>query len=91
MTPITNIRKAVSTLANRLNKKIQNLSSAFIRAWQIIKGRVLLSKVAGVSFGSRPAALAKATNFDRARRVRYTHTNTSRVYRIPKYWARLKF
>ena len=59
MKAITKVKKEVTTLANRLNKKLHDLSAAFRRAWQIIKGRVLISKVAGVTFSNRQAALAR--------------------------------
>ncbi len=65
MKNITNIRKAVVTLANRLNKKIKNLSNAFIRAWQIIKGKLLISKIAGVTFGTRQKALNKLQSYSK--------------------------
>jgi hypothetical protein len=46
MKPITATRRAVVTLANRLNKKIRDLSAAFVRAWQMIKAQMYIkSKV----------------------------------------------
>ena len=59
MKNINEVRRAVVTLANRINRKAHDLSGAFIRAWNIVKGKLMLSKVAGVSFGNRPGALAK--------------------------------
>ena len=38
MKNIQEIRKAVATLANSINKKIKNLSAAFKKAWAEIKG-----------------------------------------------------
>ena len=64
MTNITRIRKQVATIANRLNKKMQDLSAAFKRAWQIVKGKLLVSKIAGVTFNNRQAALRKLNQYD---------------------------
>ena len=66
MTNITRIRKQVATIANRLNRKLQDLSAAFRQAWQIVKGRELVSKVAGVTFNNRQAALRKLGQYDAA-------------------------
>jgi len=59
MTAITRIRKQVAIIANKINKKINDLSEAFRRAWQIVKRRSVLSKVAGVTVSNRQAALRK--------------------------------
>ena len=59
MKPITRIRKQVTTIASRINKKLNDLSASFRQAWQIVKGRILVSKVSGVTFGNRQAALKK--------------------------------
>lgn len=67
MKGIKEIRKAVVTLANRINKKAKNLSSAFKRAWQIIKGKSLITKVSGVTFGSRQKALRHLSRYTRER------------------------
>ena len=64
MKNITKVRKQVATIANRINRKIKDLSAAFKRAWQIVKGRVLVSKVSGVTFGNRQAALRKLDRLD---------------------------
>jgi len=66
MTTITRIRKQVATIANRIAKRVGNLSAAFRQAWQIIKGRELISKVAGVTFNNRQAALRKLEQFNAA-------------------------
>ena len=47
MTTITGIRKKVAIIANRLNKTLKDLSASFKRAWQIVKGHEVASKVAG--------------------------------------------
>lgn len=60
MKSINEVRRAVTTLANRINRKIQNLSSAFIRAWQMIKAQqLIISKVSGTTFNNRQKALAR--------------------------------
>jgi len=64
MTAITRIRRQVAIIANRINKRLKNLSAAFKQAWQIIKGRELISKVAGVTFGNRQAALRKLEQYE---------------------------
>ena len=63
MKKITRIRKQVTTLANKINQKVKNLSISFKRAWQIIKGRELISKVSGVTFGTRQRALRKLEKY----------------------------
>ena len=63
MTPITRIRKEVATIANRINRKLDDLAAAFRRAWQIVKGRILVSKVAGVLQGTRQRALRKLAQY----------------------------
>jgi len=64
MTTTTRVRKQVTTIANRLYRKLGNLSAAFKRAWQIVKGRILVSKIAGVTFGNRQAALKKLEQYN---------------------------
>ena len=61
---ITKIRKAVATLANKINGKIKNLSAAFRKAWAVIKGKTIQSKVAGVSFGNTQKALFRLTKYN---------------------------
>jgi len=61
---ITKIRKAVATLANKINGKIKNLSAAFRKAWAVIKGKTIQSKVAGVSFGNTQKALSRLTKYN---------------------------
>ena len=62
MKNITKIRMQVATIANRLNRKIKDLSAAFRQAWQIVKGKELVSRISGVTFGRRQEALKR---FDR--------------------------
>jgi len=59
MDTIRKIRKEVTTIANRLNKTIKNLSASFKRAWSIVKGKRLICKLSGVTFGNRQLALRK--------------------------------
>lgn len=66
MKSITRVRKEVTTIANRINGKINDLSAAFRRAWQIVKGRLLVSRVSGVTYGTRQRALRKLAQYDRS-------------------------
>lgn len=65
MTAIQKIRKEVTILANRINKKVKDLSASFRRAWQIIKGHKLISKIAGVTQNTRQAALKRLATYNR--------------------------
>lgn len=67
MKTIKEIRRAVATLANRINIKAKDLSSSFKRAWQIIKGKSLITKVSGVTFGNRQKALRHLSRYTRER------------------------
>ena len=57
MKNITKIRRIVATMANRLKKMGLTLSAAFKKAWALIKGKAVETKVAGVTKGSRQRAL----------------------------------
>ena len=59
MKNITRARKEVMAIANRLRKKIGNLSDAVRHAWQVVKDRLVVCRIAGVSFGNRQAALRR--------------------------------
>ncbi len=59
MTNITEIRRRVATMANRLKKMGLTLSAAFKRAWRLIKGKAIDTKVAGVTKGNRQRALRR--------------------------------
>lgn len=59
MTNIHVIRSKVATMANRLKKMGLTLSQAFIKAWELIKGKTIETKVAGVTKGNRQRALSK--------------------------------
>jgi len=64
MKTITEIRKAVATLANRINRKLKDLSTAFKRAWLIVKGKSVLSKVTGVTYNGIQKALSRLTKYN---------------------------
>jgi hypothetical protein len=64
MNQVTRIRKSVATIANRINGKIHDLAAAFRRAWQIVKGRELISKVSGVTYGTRQRALQRLEKYN---------------------------
>lgn len=57
MKAITIIRKKVATIANRLKKMGLTLSQAFKRAWELVKGNVIHTKVSGVTKSNRQLAL----------------------------------
>ena len=57
MKHITVIRRKVATMANRLKKMGLSLSKAFRKAWELIKGNSIDTKVAGVTKGNRQLAL----------------------------------
>ena len=59
MKNIHTIRRIVATMANRLKKMGLTLSAAFKKAWELIKGKAIESKVAGVTKGNRRKALAR--------------------------------
>jgi hypothetical protein len=51
------IRRMAATMANRLKKMGLTLSAAFKKAWELIKGKAINTKVAGVTKGNRQKAL----------------------------------
>lgn len=57
MKKITVIRRMVTTMANRLKKMGLTLSAAFKKAWELVKGQTVETKVAGVTKGNRQKAL----------------------------------
>ncbi|MBR1373716.1 HIRAN domain-containing protein [bacterium] len=59
MTEIRKIRREVMTLANQLVKKLNSLSAALKRAWQLVKAKRMFCKVSGVTFGNRQTALKR--------------------------------
>lgn len=62
MKQITNIRKAVCTMANELKKAGYSLSDAFRKAWQRVKLSMTV-RAAGVSFENRQERLAFLQQF----------------------------
>ncbi|MCI8520092.1 MAG: hypothetical protein HFE52_05565 [Clostridia bacterium] len=57
MKNIHTIRRIVATMANRLKKMGLTLSAAFKKAWELVKGKAINTKVAGVTKGNRQKAL----------------------------------
>lgn len=57
MKEITRIRRMIATMANRLKKMGLTLSAAFKKAWELVKGHTIETKIAGVTKGSRQKAL----------------------------------
>ena len=65
MKKITITRRMVATMANRLKKMGLTLSAAFKKAWELVKGNTIETKVAGVTKGSRQRALHRiATKYN---------------------------
>ncbi|MBE6011320.1 MAG: hypothetical protein E7234_02035 [Lachnospiraceae bacterium] len=63
MRNIKKIRSYVVTLANTIVKKASSQSDAFKRAWQIVKGKLFLTKVSGVTFGNRQYVLSRLSKY----------------------------
>lgn len=63
MKQITIIRRKVATTANRLKKMGMSLSAAFKKAWELIKGKTITTKVKGVTFGNGQRALERLTHY----------------------------
>lgn len=59
---ITNIRKAVCTIANDLRKSGYTLSQAFRKAWRKVKARMTF-RAAGVTYNMRQEKLAYLAGF----------------------------
>ena len=70
MKNIHTIRRIVATMANRLKKMGLTLSAAFKKAWELIKGNTIESKIAGVTKGNRQKALARIAAAYRPNQVR---------------------
>jgi uncharacterized phage infection (PIP) family protein YhgE len=64
MKNIQEIRRAVATLANKINKKLKNLSASFKKAWEVIKRQIISSKIAGVTFGDTQQILERLATVD---------------------------
>ena len=63
MKQITLIRKKVTTMANRLVKMGLTLSTAFKKAWELVKGKTIVTKVKGVTFGNGQRVLERLTHY----------------------------
>lgn len=57
MKNIHTIRRMIATMANRLKKMGLTLSAAFKKAWELIKGKTIDTRIAGVTKGNRQKAL----------------------------------
>jgi hypothetical protein len=64
------IRRMVATMANRLKKKGLTLSAAFKKAWELVKGKSINTRVTGVSKGNRQKALYRILTVYRPEQVR---------------------
>ena len=64
MKNINIIRRKVATTANRLKKLGYTLSNAFRKAWALIKGENITSKVSGTTKGNRQKALEHLTRYN---------------------------
>ena len=69
MKNITRIRRIVATMANRLKKMGLTLSAAFKRAWELVKGKAVDTKIAGVTKGNRQKALHRIATIYRPEAV----------------------
>lgn len=63
MKQITVIRRKVVTIANRLKKMGMTLSAAFKKAWELVKGKTIITKVKGVTFGNGQRILERLTHY----------------------------
>lgn len=72
MKDITIIRRKVATIANRLKKMGLTLSTAFKKAWALIKGKAINTRIAGVTKGNRQKALHRIATACRPEQVNVT-------------------
>lgn len=63
------IRRMVAIMANRLKKMGLTLSAAFKKAWELIKGKAINTKIAGVTKGNRQKALCRIATAYRPEQV----------------------
>ena len=59
-------------MANRLKKMGLTLSAAFKKAWELIKGNTISTKIAGVTKGNRQLALHRIATLYRSEQVKIT-------------------
>lgn len=64
------IRRMVATMANRLKKLGLTLSATFKKAWELIKGKIINTRIAGVTKGNRQKALRRILTAYRPEQVR---------------------
>lgn len=67
-----NIKRRICTIANRLKKMGLTLSAAFKKAWVLIKGKVINTRIAGVTKGNRQKALHRIATVYRPEQVNVT-------------------
>ena len=72
MKNITIIRRKVATIANRLKKMGLTLSAAFKKAWALIKGKAINTRIVGVTRGNRQKALHRIATVYRPEQVSAT-------------------
>ena len=81
MENIHTIRRMVATMANRLKKMGLTLSTAFKKAWELVKGKSINTRVAGVTKGNRQKALRRILTAYRPEQVRVSlERNTANLY-----------
>lgn len=59
-------------MANRLKKMGLTLSAAFKKAWELIKGNTISTKIAGVTKGNRQLALHRIATLYRSEQIKIT-------------------
>lgn len=64
------IKSRICIIANRLKKMGLTLSAAFKKAWELIKGNTIESKIAGVTKGNRQKALHRIFTHYKPKQVR---------------------
>lgn len=80
MKNITIIRRKVATIANLLKKMGLTLSAAFKKAWALIKGKAINTRITGVTKGNRQKALHRiATKYGAAVKVKLER-DTANLY-----------
>ncbi len=65
MSNISEVRKRVMTIANKLKKTGSSLSESLKLAWHLIKKQTLSLNVKGTSFGKRQQALSHLTHYSK--------------------------
>ena len=66
------IRRRICIMANRLKKMGLTLSAAFKKAWELVKGNTISTKIAGVTKGNRQLALHRIATLYRSEQIKIT-------------------